>query len=341
MRLLVITTMRNEGPFIVEWVAHLRALGVTDILVYSNDCDDGTEAVLDALDAAVVLTHRRHAGGGKSVQWRALRAAKKEPVYKTADWVACLDCDEFPALAEPFTDLPSLISAADADAIVLPWRLFGSSGRLHTTPSPVTETFMRAAPEHMLFPAAGRFFKTLYRRQAFARPGIHRPERRQSAPLPKWVDGGLCPLPPDFAERDRQILLHDPAVNRDAVALNHYSVKSAEDFLIKRRRGLPNRASKPLDASYWAERNFNTVEDTRIARHASARNSSEEVLLSLTGVKAAQFSAEEAHRRQIEACLKDPDTALLYTRLALLPGSVPPDTKTAKQLSELMSRSRP
>ncbi|MGB0799487.1 MAG: glycosyltransferase family 2 protein, partial [Planktomarina sp.] len=38
--------MRNEGPFIVEWVAHMRHIGVADLLVYTNDCDDGTDVLL-------------------------------------------------------------------------------------------------------------------------------------------------------------------------------------------------------------------------------------------------------------------------------------------------------
>ena len=46
MRILAVTTLRNEAPFIVEWVAHMRAIGVTDLLVYTNDCDDGTDALL-------------------------------------------------------------------------------------------------------------------------------------------------------------------------------------------------------------------------------------------------------------------------------------------------------
>jgi hypothetical protein len=39
-----------------------------------------------------------------------------------------------------------------------------------------------------MFPAASRFFKTLYRVNAFARPGIHRPKPKASKPA-RWVDG--------------------------------------------------------------------------------------------------------------------------------------------------------
>ena len=57
MRILAVTTLRNEAPFIVEWVAHMRAIGVTDLLVYTNDCDDGTDALLAVLAKHGILHH--------------------------------------------------------------------------------------------------------------------------------------------------------------------------------------------------------------------------------------------------------------------------------------------
>ncbi len=48
--LLTFTVMKNEGPFILEWVAWQRLMGVDHILVFTNDCDDGTDAILDELD---------------------------------------------------------------------------------------------------------------------------------------------------------------------------------------------------------------------------------------------------------------------------------------------------
>ena len=57
MRILAVTTLRNEAPFIVEWVAHMRAIGVTDLLVYTNDCDDGTDALLAVLAKHGALHH--------------------------------------------------------------------------------------------------------------------------------------------------------------------------------------------------------------------------------------------------------------------------------------------
>ena len=40
-RTLIVTCMKNEGPFILEWLAYHRMIGVDDFLIYTNDCDDG------------------------------------------------------------------------------------------------------------------------------------------------------------------------------------------------------------------------------------------------------------------------------------------------------------
>ena len=38
----VVSTMKNEGPYILEWVAHYKALGFDRIVVCTNDCEDTT-----------------------------------------------------------------------------------------------------------------------------------------------------------------------------------------------------------------------------------------------------------------------------------------------------------
>lgn len=329
--------MRNEGPFVLEWIAHHRALGVSDFLVYTNDCDDGTDALLDALAAADIVTHVRQTPEGRSVQWQALRAAKDHPAYALADWALCIDCDEFVVLKEPHADLPGLIGAAGADAILLPWRLFGSGGHLDFAEEPVTARFLRAAPVTILFPAAARFFKTLFRVAAFRRPGVHRPKPKPGHQA-HWVDGSGKPLPPAFAEAEEAILNPVAEVACGAVQLNHYSLRSAEDFLVKRRRGLPNRSRKALDAAYWAERNFASVEDASALRHAPARKAGTRALLALPGVAGAHEACVAAHRASIAELLATADEARLFTRLALLPASVPPDEATARRLLAIVQR---
>ena len=57
---VIVTTMKNEGPFILEWIAYHQAIGVQDFLVYTNDCSDGTDDMFDLLQAKGVLQHRQN-----------------------------------------------------------------------------------------------------------------------------------------------------------------------------------------------------------------------------------------------------------------------------------------
>ena len=72
--------MRNEGPFIVEWVTWYRMLGFTDIVVVSNDCTDRSPELLDALARAGWLHHIRcDVPDGQPITPRKLKAAQAHP----------------------------------------------------------------------------------------------------------------------------------------------------------------------------------------------------------------------------------------------------------------------
>ncbi|MGB0966937.1 MAG: glycosyltransferase family 2 protein [Halocynthiibacter sp.] len=268
MNILCITAMRNEGPHLLEWIAHHRALGVDEFLIYTNDCDDGTDEMLDILAQEGWLHHVRHdVPANKSVQWQALKMARAHPAYQAADWVMVTDCDEFINLAEPLADLRDLIAAMPekTDAIMLPWRLFGSARRRSISPGLTLEEFTRAAP--LALRANWQcFFKTLYRRTAFGRPGVHRPQPRKQGRVANWVTASGQPMSDDFAQNDKVILKIGEPDARSLVQLNHYSLRSIEDFLAKIHRGLPNRRGKEIGLGYWLERNLNTLEDLSIQR---------------------------------------------------------------------------
>ena len=327
----LVTAMRNEGPFVLEWIAHHWALGVTACVVVTNDCDDGTDALLDRLMEAGEVVHLRQEARPGKVQWQALSLAEETGAVRDADWVLPLDCDEFVNLRPPLATLPDLIAAAGAaDAIVLPWRLFGHGGHLRFAEDPVTERFTRAIPEDALFPGFARSFKTLARWKGgpFRRLGIHRPRGDMSDSV--WIDGSGRRLPADFAGAGGRIVLMTPRIESGLVQLNHYSLRSAEDFLVKRARGLPNRAGKK------AERNFNNVEDSTIARQREATARETARLLALPGVAAAQAACVAAHRAKIAALLATREGATLFSRLALLATSVPPPAEEALALLRLM-----
>ena len=321
MKITLVTTMRNEGAHLLEWIAHHRAAGVSDFLVYTNDCEDGTEALLELLPN---VTHVPLEDGAKPPQWRALKAAWDHPVVANSDWVLCIDCDEFINLDNGLQSIPDLISNIDADMILLPWRLFGHSGHAGLSDTPTCERFTRAAPENLLYPAIGSYFKSMFRRDGpFRQLGVHRPKQKnpERHGLPRIVDGSGRPVPDRTAANDGQIMLWGKPIARDLVQLYHYSVRSAADFMLKRGRGLPNHQEKSIDLTYWVERNFNTVEDHSIARMGPETQAFMQDLMVLSGVPEAQAACRAWHKSRFEALMQEPDELKLYGRLLLAEGA--------------------
>ncbi|HSF92434.1 MAG TPA: glycosyltransferase family 2 protein, partial [Paracoccaceae bacterium] len=56
----ILATMKNEAPFILEWVAYHQIIGFDKFVIFSNDSTDGTTEILDALDRAGIINHYFH-----------------------------------------------------------------------------------------------------------------------------------------------------------------------------------------------------------------------------------------------------------------------------------------
>lgn len=318
---LMISTVRDEAPFILEWIAYHRLVGFTDFLIYSNDCTDGSDAILDRLMCMGLLTHVPNARTGKkTVQWQALSRARDHELTRKSEWIMVADIDEFLVIHPGDGRLDDLFAVLpDADGFAVPWRLFGSSGRLLFEPGLVIEQFTRAAPENMVWPWRALQFKSLFRKeQGFSRLGVHRPHiEPQDLEESKWVDGNGA----SFRLSERTF--HPGAQRKYSVAqINHYSVGSAESFLAKVARGRPNRMHLPIDLGYWVERNFNEVEDRRILRHVDAVRAEVASLLSDPELSELHEQGVAARKALIGERLRSEDGFELFTHLAQIPGTV-------------------
>ena len=130
-----LSMMKDEGPFMLEWVAHHLALGFTDLVVFTNDCSDGTDDMLIRLEELGLAHHRRNTiKKGMRPQPSALKHAQKDPVVRASDWLLVFDADEFLCIRHGDGTLDGMITDAEtkgANGIVITWRIFGSGGVQH------------------------------------------------------------------------------------------------------------------------------------------------------------------------------------------------------------------
>ncbi len=336
MSFLAVLTVRNEAPYLLEWLAHHKAVGFTDFLVLSNDCDDGTDTMLDRLEELGHITHMRNDGpydkGG--IQFTGLKKADKLDIVKNAEWILALDIDEFVNIHVGDHTLPALFKALpEATAITLTWRLFGSSDTVRFDDAPVTRQFTQAAPVVMHWPWRSAMFKTLYKNNGlYGKLGVHRPRQpdKDNLEQARWFDGEGRELDEQF--KTRRIFSNYGRSNYGLVQLNHYAIGSMENFVVKAARGRAVHSEHMLDIDYWVERNYNTDEDKSI------RTLDAPFQATLAALR-ADLTLEQLHQHGVEwrqarflALLEEEPYRALFGRLL----QTPPTRPVQRAEAELM-----
>jgi hypothetical protein len=338
LKILAVLTVRNEAAFLLEWLAHHQACGITDVLAFSNDCDDGTDAMLDRLAELGQLTHIRNDGpydkGG--IQFTAMKQADRHKAVKSADWIVALDVDEFINIHTGDHTVPALLAALpQATAITLTWRLFGSMGLARYDDTPVLETFTHAAPAIMFWPWRASMFKTLFHNDgSYRKLGVHRPRAPVHDKLgqTRWFDGEGRELEDRF--KTGQIFSPFGRHNYALAQLNHYPLGSMENFVLKADRGRAVHDAHMLDLDYWVERNYMAEEDLSIAALAGPR-AARLAALKADAELARLHDAAVAWRkaRFLDLLGQEPFRAL-YGRLLQTPPSRPVSPQAARFLMQ-------
>lgn len=221
--------VRDELAGIVEWIAYYKSLGSDALVIYDNDSTDGTERILAALHAAGEIARFPWPSRiGSRPQTEAYAHALS---HACTEWIGFFDCDEFLVLPDD-DELDSYLDCAPADAgaIAVNWRIFGDSGQNCFAARPVIERFTRGAD---LSSVLNHSFKTLARRRCVQRQGIHDCTLSSG----HYVTGSFRPLRKAGAGASAE-------ADHLGAILNHYVVKSREEWQAKLRRGHANRAGK-------------------------------------------------------------------------------------------------
>jgi hypothetical protein len=214
---------KNEGKYLVEWIAFHLAIGFDKIVIYSNDTEDNQNDVLAAI-----------AKGEPRLEWinwpsppgeSAQHAAYNDLIRRCeTTWVAFLDLDEFVVPLEDRGIRQWLATVPDDVATVhVNWRGFGSSGVTSPDYELVTRTFTMGAPRdwgnHHHFKSFGRVAVAGH---ALAHNIVATSGRRTLS---------------DFG--DFETINHGVA-NRIAyhrIQINHYQCKTFAEFQARMRKG--------------------------------------------------------------------------------------------------------
>ncbi len=270
-RAALICCMRNEGMFVVEWVAHHRAAGFDPITVYTNNCTDGSDRLLARLQDLGVLRHVDHQPPqGTSPQLNATRLALADPLIRSAEWLLHIDADEFLDVSIGDGTVDELLDSVgeNADVIALLWKLFGDNGLREWNGGSVMQQFTRSQGQPMRRTVN---HKSIFRPKLFGRCTDHMPKDPLVAEFRVVNSAGQ--MMPNASVRKPSKSRYKAKFHQLTFAnacLNHYAVKSPDLFLMKNDRGDGHGAQHSryrLNSRLHRRYNRNEIEDRAILRH--------------------------------------------------------------------------
>ncbi len=232
----IVATVRNEGIYLLEWVAWHRSIGIRDIFIYSNNNTDGSDALLAAMANAGLITWLENSDLGDALaQYKAYgHALSILPDTLNYKWTAIIDADEFIMMDfDKFGSVSEYLNwneLTSADAIALNWIFFGTNGNKMWL-NDLTIRRFRATEQ---FP--NHHIKTIFRTNKFIYSLCH---------YPKSFNDSKCSFVNDLRNPHTFNISGDMALSDVQVAknawINHYYVKSAEEFIWKKARGYGDR----------------------------------------------------------------------------------------------------
>lgn len=239
--LAVCAIAKDEGAYFKEWIDWHHRMGVDKFYIYDNESTDNTRQVLEPYIESGLVEYIPFPG------YRRQLAAYDDCLARhryDCRWIAIIDIDEF---IVPLKDknIPDFLKRFENfPAVEINWLIYGSAGEDKKSDAPVMERFKRhSMGDHVL----NRHVKSIIDpRRVFNMIGCHEAARING----KAADSHGNPITSNFRQRPPQ---------HDVIRVNHYAVKSREEFIEKQNRGRASGPSRTVPDEYFKEFDLNDL----------------------------------------------------------------------------------
>lgn len=239
--LAVCAIAKNEGPYFKEWLDWHISQGVEKFYIYDNESTDCTRDVLAPYIESGVVEYIYYPG------YRRQIAAYDDCIDRhrfDTRWLAFIDLDEFIVPLRDRSITEFLTGFEDSPVVEINWLIYGSGGAEKKSPAPVMERFRRhSIPSHRL----NRHVKSIVNpRRVFTMTGCHEAARIDGVAADSHGD----PITRNFREREPQ---------QDVIRINHYAVRSKEEFIEKQNRGRASGSQRTISMDYFNRYDLNDI----------------------------------------------------------------------------------
>lgn len=222
-KLSVALIVKNEGPYIIEWIEYYKLLGFSRMYIYDNDSTDNTYSKIRKYIQSGLVRYTKISGRARQLDAYndALKIAKKESKY-----LAILDADEF-LFPVNNKDVYSIVDKYMASnnhvgGLGINWLIFGSGGQKIKTDGLVTQRFYYRSKYDF---DVNRHVKTICNPRKVA--GILNPHIVQ-------YKFGYYEINSAYKEINTPFTKYNPSA---PLRINHYFTKSKSEYIKKKNRG--------------------------------------------------------------------------------------------------------
>ena len=241
--LSVVVIAKNEGEYFKEWLDWHIAHGVEKFYVYDNESTDSTKTFLEPYIKNGIVEYIYFPGYRR--QLAAYDDCLKKHRFDTR-WLAVIDMDEF-IVPVKYKTIPEYLKELEEFPVVeINWLCYGSSGDKIRRAGGVMERFKRhSLPGHPL----NKHVKSIFDpRRVYGMIGCHEVARING----KAVDSNGNRV--RISWRDREPL-------HERIKINHYAVRSYEEFIEKKGRGRASGPVRQLEDEYFRQFDLNDISD--------------------------------------------------------------------------------
>ena len=301
--LAVVAIFKDEAPYLNEWLDYHLLAGVDHFYLYNNDSTDNFEEVLSPYVAANLVTLINFPG--KTMQMPAyLDALNRFRFF--CRYMAFIDLDEFifPKTNQSIAEVVDEILFDEASSLAIGWRTFGSNGQKTADYSRgVLERFTRRAPD--------KWQNIVQREEDFLRVGNMYVKLVTN---PRRVKLFLGPHVASHFGTNHSVNEHgekidtyaNESMSADKIIINHYYLKSLEEFTRKSNRGSACLSSNDNKMLLFDASDRNEIFDDGILKYRAAR------------AENFYLESEEQRRRRAEKIL-------IETLMQRTPFDAPPE----------------
>ena len=238
-----VAIVKNEGPYLKEWIEYHKMVGVDRFYIYDNESTDNTKEVLSDYIKSGEVVYKYYPGAAQQVPayTEALNNYKSNTKY-----MGFIDLDEFVVPVEQdnlYNAVDEIISKNEkAAGVAINWRMYGSSGFEDKPEGHVMENYKRRAPDAF---GPNQFIKTICNPKLVS--------KIEDAHFVDYNDGYYC-----VSEGGGQVSGSvNPNGSCNKLRINHYFTKSKNEYIKKRERGMADHAEekRTMEGFYGHDRN--------------------------------------------------------------------------------------